>query len=83
MSSATMQTVCQVLRKVGFAAWHRTPAQGFVHHIHACAIGDREMAPLARQQVQSYFNGRNGLSGNGPDTNAPRPYPAWASKYNQ
>lgn len=71
------------LRKVGFAAWERTPAEGFVYHVHACAIGDEQMAPLAQQQVQSYFNGRNGLSGNGADTfHGGRPWPAWAAKYN-
>lgn len=74
----------KALRQVGFAAWHRTPAEGFAHHIHAVAIGDKEMAPSAKDQVTSYFNGRNGLANNGPDT-APasigRPYPAWAIKY--
>ncbi len=82
MSSATIQATCQALRRVGFAAWHRTPAQGFSHHIHACAIGDQQMASIAREQVQQYFNGKNGLAGHGPDTNAPRPWPSWANKYN-
>lgn len=82
MSNATMQATCQALRKAGFAAWHRTPSQGFSHHIHACAIGDVQMASIAREQVQQYFNGMNGLAGHGPDTNAPRPYPSWAAKYN-
>jgi peptidoglycan hydrolase-like protein with peptidoglycan-binding domain len=79
--ASSSSALCQALRKVGFAAWVRTPAQGFAYHIHACAIGDREMASGAKSQVQSYFNGRNGLAGNGADTNPPRPYPAWAAKY--
>lgn len=83
MSSTRVRNVVQYLRMVGFAAWYRTPAQGFSYHIHACAIGDREMAYIAREQVQQYFNGQNGLAGHGPDTNAPRPYPAWAAKYNK
>jgi LysM repeat protein len=81
-SSST--TLLKKLREVGFAAWIRTPAEGFSYHIHACAIGDREMSSVARNQVKSYFNGRNGLANNGPDS-APasvgRPYPAWAAKY--
>lgn len=79
-SSST--ALVQALRKAGFAAWLRTPAQGFSYHIHACAIGDREMAQGAKNQVQAYFNGRDGLARNGADTNPPRPWPAWANKYN-
>lgn len=82
-SAARISSAVQALRRAGFAAWHRTPAQGFSHHIHACGIGDREMKSIAREQVQQYFNGLNGLAGHGPDTNPPRPYPAWAAKYNQ
>ncbi len=70
----------QALRKAGFAAWYRTPAQGFSPHIHAVAIGDRELASVARSQVVSYFNGRDGLAGNRADSTA-RPYPKWAAKY--
>lgn len=81
-SSATRTRVVVALRKAGFAAWLRTPAQGFSYHIHACAIGDREIAPAAGRQVQSYFNGRNGLANNGPD-DAERRWPNWADKYNQ
>lgn len=74
----------RALRKAGFAAWYRTPNEGFAYHIHACAIGDREMAVGALNQVGAYFRGRNGLANNGPDS-APasvgRPYPAWAERY--
>lgn len=82
MSANTIRAVCQSMRKAGFAAWHRTPPS-FSSHIHACAIGDREMAPVAREQVQQYFNGQNGLAGHGPDSNPPRPFPGWAAKYNK
>lgn len=81
-SSATRGRVVQALRKAGFAAWLRTPAQGFDYHIHACAIGDREMASVAKSQVQSYFNGRNGLASNGP-TEGETHWPNWADKYNR
>lgn len=83
MSASRRSTLVQELRKAGFAAWLRTPAQGFAYHIHACAIGDREMAYGAKNQVQAYFNGRDGLARNGADTNPPRPWPSWANKYNQ
>lgn len=83
-SGYNVNALLRELRKAGFAAWYRTPAEGFSYHIHACAIGDREMASIARSQVRAYFNGRNGLANNGRDT-APasvgRPYPAWAAKY--
>lgn len=81
-SSSTRSKVVLALRKAGFAAWLRTPSDGFAYHIHACAIGDREMASLAKSQVQSYFNGRNGLANNGADNSEHR-WPNWADKYNQ
>jgi len=80
----TSTALLKALRQVGFAAWIRTPAEGFAYHIHAVAIGDRELSPSAKNQITSYFNGRDGLAKNGPDT-APssvgRPYPAWAGRY--
>jgi hypothetical protein len=55
------------LRLAGFAAWYR-PAdmlyQGMLPHIHAIAIGDSELSPAARTQIEGpdgYFAGRNGL----------------------
>lgn len=81
-SSGTRTAVVLALRKAGFAAWLRTPAQGFSYHIHACAIGDREMASKAKSQVQSYFNGRNGLANNGAD-DAERRWPNWADQYDR
>lgn len=75
----------QALREVGFAAWYRTPAEGFDVHIHAVAIGDREMSPSALSQVGQYFDGTNGLANHGPDT-LPSSYPvvkpSWVNKYN-
>lgn len=79
-SAATRTKVVVALRKAGFAAWLRTPAQGFSYHIHACAIGDREMSSGAKNQVRAYFNGRNGLANNGAD-DAERRWPNWADRY--
>lgn len=76
--------VVKALRQAGFAAWLRTPDEGFAYHIHCNAIGDREMSPSGKSQVVQYFNGTNGLANHAPDS-APasigRPYPAWAAKY--
>lgn len=55
----------RALKDAGFAAWYRTTAQGFSGpHIHALAIGDKEMASGARNQVASFDAGRDGLRGN-------------------
>lgn len=57
----------RALRIAGFAAWVRETNElyrGSVIHIHAIAIGDRELAPAAREQLTGtfgYFRGFNGL----------------------
>lgn len=57
------------LRRVGFAAWGRTPSQGpWGYHIHCIAIGDSDLSRGARNQVADYLNGRNGLASNAKDT---------------
>ncbi|AKU18611.1 peptidoglycan-binding protein [Luteipulveratus mongoliensis] len=61
----------KALRQVGFAAWERTPAQGFDPHIHAVAISDTDMAPGAQAQIGDYYKGLNGLAGHGED-NGPK-----------
>ena len=61
----------KALRQVGFAAWERTPAQGFDPHIHAVAISDTDMAPGAQAQIGDYFKGLNGLASHAKD-NGPK-----------
>ena len=66
------------LRTVGFAAWLRTPAQGFSYHVHAVAVGDpdiwqRDGGHVARDQVCDYYRGRNGLASHAAD-NTPTAY---------
>jgi hypothetical protein len=52
------------LRKVGFAAWHRTPSQGpWGHHIHAVEAGNTRAHPTAQRQVLDYLRGGDGLAG--------------------
>lgn len=56
------------LRKVGFAAWLRTPSQGdWPLHIHAVAISDTDLSTQAQEQVGAYYEGRNGLANNAAD----------------
>jgi hypothetical protein len=61
LTSGQRVKLVHALKDAGMAAWYRTPAQGFSPHIHALAIGDREMASGARAQVSSFDRGRDGL----------------------
>jgi hypothetical protein len=69
----------RVLRAVGFAAWPRLPIPGvWGEHIHAVAIGDREMSAQARAQVRDYYAHRDGLADHAPDpTWHPDPVPVF------
>ncbi len=74
----------KALRQAGFAAWSRDSRDGFAPHIHAIAIGDRQLSDAAANQVKSYFAGRNGLRNQAPDRDrgtAGRPVPNWARRY--
>ncbi len=57
----------RALRVAGFAAWLREPDElypGSPIHIHAIAIGDVELSPAARDQIDGaygYLRGYNGL----------------------
>lgn len=67
------------MRKTGFAAWYRPYRPGvWPAHIHAVAIGDKELSSGARAQVAEYYNGGDGLAGTARD-NGPRlnPIPVW------
>ncbi|WP_308368110.1 MULTISPECIES: hypothetical protein [unclassified Microbulbifer] len=66
------QTV-KALRDVGFAAWLRTPSQGFAYHIHAVAVADTDMSRTAQAQVHDYYFGKNGLRSHAGD-NTPSRY---------
>ncbi|HEY7042778.1 MAG TPA: NlpC/P60 family protein, partial [Nocardioidaceae bacterium] len=64
MSQEQIGRTVGALRAEGFAAWYRTTDQGFdMDHIHAVAIGDRQMSPQAADQVTAYYDGRDGLAG--------------------
>ncbi|MCB0075913.1 MAG: hypothetical protein KDD73_00735 [Anaerolineales bacterium] len=66
------ERMVNALRLAGFAAWYRSPEQGFAPHIHAIAVGDAELSEAASAQLigpEGYFYGRNGLPDEraGPD----------------
>jgi peptidoglycan hydrolase-like protein with peptidoglycan-binding domain len=68
MSSATRIAVVRALRRVGFAAWVRSPDQAdWPWHIHAAAINDTDLSSQAQHQIGDYYLGLNGLAGRGPD----------------
>ncbi|MBI3178018.1 MAG: hypothetical protein HYZ27_00055 [Deltaproteobacteria bacterium] len=78
---ALIANAVAALRQVGFAAWFRSrEAQP---HIHAVAVGDRELSPSAAWQVKSYFEGRDGRSRSEADPHAQLcvSLPAWIGKY--
>lgn len=73
-TDADMSALVPIMRRVGFAAWHRTPAQSsWPHHVHAIAVqpgGKHDRGCLSRgaaAQVVDYFEGRNGLASRAAD----------------
>jgi hypothetical protein len=65
--------ITRQLRNAGFAAWYRTPAQGFSYHIHCVDIGNQRLAFNAGLQVGNYQSGGSGLWPLEAD-NDPQPY---------
>ncbi len=68
MTTAVRTAAVTALRRVGFAAWLRSPAQGdWPWHIHAVAISDTDLSSQAQHQTGDYYLGMNGLANRGPD----------------
>jgi hypothetical protein len=68
LTSTQRDRVVRELRETSFAAWYRPYLPGvWPAHIHAIAIGDKEMSTAAAEQVVQYRNGQNGLANHGPD----------------
>lgn len=68
MSEHRLETMLNALKDAGFAAWHRTIDQGFDSpHVHAVAIGCKDLAPIAARQVTSFDANKDGLKSNKPD----------------
>jgi hypothetical protein len=55
------------LRRAGFRAWRRTPAQGFPYHAHGILGGDPLVSPDAAAQLVQWDRGLNGLADHGSD----------------
>lgn len=73
-STKDYDKVVRLARKIGFAAWHRTPQQSnWPRHVHMIAVGCKDLSDGARAQVVAYKAGRNGLANGGPD-DGPRDY---------
>ena len=67
LSETEQPALVRALRRAGFAAWLRLPADlkpPVTLHIHAIAIGDAELSEAARQQLdgpEGYFRGDDGI----------------------
>jgi murein DD-endopeptidase MepM/ murein hydrolase activator NlpD len=67
LSEAEANELVIALRQAGFAAWLRLPndlTPPVATHIHAVAIGDAELSPEARRQIdgpEGYFRGLDGV----------------------
>lgn len=73
----------RAMRMAGFAAWSRGRGHdNFAPHIHAIAIGDRELSRGAANQVGDFARGRSGLSAGGadPDAELGAAPPRWAER---
>lgn len=71
LSDAQRKEAVSILRKVGFAAWLRSPAQAskakpWPWHIHCIPIGG-DLSAGAADQVDDYMHNRNGLASGGRD----------------
>lgn len=65
LSRSQINRLVRALRIVGFAAWYRPPLPGvWGAHIHAVAVGTRDLSPVAARQVAALRRGRDGLAGN-------------------
>ncbi len=76
LSEHEITELVMALRQAGFAAWARLPgdldALNGVH-IHAIAVGDRELSAAARRQLdgpEGYFRGLDGVP---PEHGGPQP----------
>lgn len=85
LSTTQRWQLVKALRTVGFAAWLRTPDQGFAYHVHAVAVADPDLSSQAQAQVHDYYFGKNGLASHAGD-NTPSDYRmpfTWWEKYSR
>lgn len=68
LAPAQRSTVRDAMRRVGWAAWIRSPAQGdWPWHVHGIAVDCPGLSRGAAAQVTQYMRGTNGLANHGPD----------------
>lgn len=82
-SKREVNKMVRAMRMAGFAAWSRGRGHDSLSpHIHAIAIGDKELTPIARAQVGDFAHGRNGLKGHAkdPDGHLEAEVPRWAQR---
>ena len=78
LSAKARKRLVRELRRVGFAAWLRTPSQGnWPYHVHAVAISDTDLSSSAQHQVGDYYLGLNGLANHAPDDGPRIPIHTW------
>lgn len=80
MTITQRKKMVHALKDAGFAAWFRPARPGvWGSHVHMVGINDTSAAPLAKEQVKDYLNGRNGLVGHALDkTYRPDPQVVWS-----
>lgn len=73
-----IEPLIHALRIAGFAAWFRDLGEvypGSPLHIHAVAIGDKQLSPAARDQIEGPFGYLRGYSGLPTKNGTPQPDP--------
>jgi hypothetical protein len=71
-----VEKIIRALRVAGFAAWYRDYGelgQGSAIHIHAIAVGDRDLSPAAQDQLTGPFGYFRGYSGVPQENGIPIP----------
>lgn len=83
LTAKQIDLVVFLLRRVGFAAWHRAASEGpWSSHIHAINKTAPDLSSQAKSQVAAYKAGKSGLASGKPDKHAALGAPrtaTWAS----
>jgi hypothetical protein len=63
LTAFQVQLVVFLMRRVGFACWHRAPSEGnWASHIHAINKTAPDLSPAAKSQVAAFKKGLSGLA---------------------
>lgn len=86
VSAKQRKATVKWLRRAGFAAWAREGSAWGTNndHAHGVLLGHRTASAGAKQQMDSYRDGRDGLAGNGVDRTPRPPRPRrWSHRQNR